>query len=212
MDNNLGNLLLIAFGLLCVLPVVLVLVAGVVLYRMGRQRLEGFIEPDLDKMQAHYETLRAQNPAANRETLVNRIIHQQALKCGIIGAVTGIGGFYTLPIALPIDLVLSLRIQAALVSFIAHAYGAGDNAREANLRNYIIMTGSSEATQTTTRVFTRFLLRVIGKSFSKLIPFLSALISFGVNYALVQVMARVAVRWYSRAETLPPPPSQPALR
>ncbi len=200
MDNNLGNLLLIGFGLLCVLPLVVVLIAGFVLYRVGRQRLDGLVEPDVEKIQARYAQLQAQNPNISREALVSRIIHREALKCGLVGAVTGIGGFYTLPIALPVDVVLSLRIQAALVSFIAHAYGAGDHPREAKLRTYLIMSGSSEATQTTTRVFTGFLLRVVGKSFSKLIPLLSALISFAVNYAIVQVMARVAVRWYSRAE------------
>jgi hypothetical protein len=143
--------------------------------------------------------LRARQPDISKEQLSNHIIRQQALRAGVVGAITGIGGFWTLPIALPVDLALSFQIQAQLVNFIAYLYNEhapeGINARA---RTYLIMTGSSQATQTTINYLTRLAVRVAGKSFSKMIPLAGALISFVVNYIIVQVMGRAAVRWYAQ--------------
>jgi uncharacterized protein (DUF697 family) len=198
--DNLGQTLLLAFGLLCVLPLAIVGVLALVVIRMGQQRIEAWLGPDVIRMQQQMTELRTRWPHATQEELAVRVIRQQAIKCGIVGAVTGLGGLITLPIALPIDIVLSFRIQAALVNFIAHLYG--DHHAEsagAKMRSYLIMTGSSRVTQTSTRFLTRLALRLIGKSFSKLILVVGAAVGFGVNYAIVQAMGRAAVRWYAQA-------------
>ncbi|MBZ0300112.1 MAG: EcsC family protein [Anaerolineae bacterium] len=198
MDQNLSQTLLIAFGLLCVLPLITLAVLAVIVIRMGQQRLDSWLSPDVARLEQQYEALRARSPEAASEQLITRIVQQQAFKCGIVGAVTGIGGLITLPLALPVDLVLSFRIQAALVNFIAHRYG--DDSFEgvgATVRNTLIMTGSSRVTQTSTRFLMRLAVRLIEKSFSKLIPVAGAIIGFGVNYAIVQAMGRAALRWYA---------------
>ncbi len=51
-----------------------------------------------------------------------RVINDQAFKAGLIGALTGIGGILTLPIAIPVDFALSAKIQAATIHFIAQTY------------------------------------------------------------------------------------------
>lgn len=197
--DNLGPIFLIAFLLLCVLPLLIVVVIGLLLFRAGQRGINEFANPDISKLQTEFEKQRVQNPGASTEQLVGTIIQQQALKSGIIGAITGFGGFVTLPIALPVDIVMSLRLQAALVEFIASVYGhAQPNEREARIRTFLIMSASGQITERTTGVAIKFLLRVIGKSFSKLVPFLGAAISFGVNYAIVRGVGWGAVRWYGR--------------
>jgi hypothetical protein len=195
--DNPGNILLIGFLLLCVLPLVIVAVVGFLLFRAGRRGIHEFANPDISRLRAEFDQQRAKNPEATTEQLIGAIIRQQAFKGGVIGAVTGFGGFFTLPIALPVDIVMSLRLQAALVEFIATVYGHGNGSeRDSRIRMFLITSASGQITERTTGVAVKFLLRVVGKSFSKLVPFLGAAISFGVNYAIVQGIGWGAVRWY----------------
>jgi hypothetical protein len=197
MMDDLGPTLLLAFGLLCVLPLATFAVLAFVVIRAGQKRLEDWLGPDVEKLQNFYDDQHARFPQAAREALVRRVVQRQALRCGLVGALTGLGGLFTLPVALPIDIVLSFRIQAALVNFIAHHYGDSDPAgASATVRGYLVMTGSSRVTQTTTRVLSELALRLIGKSFAKLVPVIGAVIGFAVNYSIVQVMGRAALRWY----------------
>lgn len=200
MDNNLGTILLVAFGLLCVLPLLIFAVIGFIIYRTGMKQFNELVNPDVEKLRERYTSLQASQPDASRELLLQQIINREALKCGIIGAVTGVGGFYTLPIALPVDILLSLRIQAALVNFIANTYHASEGGRDTAIRTSLIMTGSGRMTEATTRAATGFLVRLAGKSFSKVVPILGAGISFGVNYAIVQILGRATIRLYAQRE------------
>ncbi len=197
MEINPGTTLLVVFALVCVLPLVIFGVIAFFVVRMSQQRLHALLSPDVGRLETQMADLRQRQPEASTERLLQQIIHQQAIRCGVIGAVTGLGGIYTLPIALPVDIVLSLRIQSALIDLIARQYHHDNSDRDLTIRNYLVMTGSSEITQASTSFLSRLLLRVVGKSFSKLIPIFGAVISFGVNYAIVQFMGRVALRWYA---------------
>lgn len=202
MDTLLQNLQ-IFFLLACVLPLIVLLVLGVILFFFGQRWVEGFVEPDVEQIQQQFASLQQQNPNAEQADLVRRVVNQQALKCGIVGAVTGLGGFVTLPIALPFDLLLTARYQSTMVSFIGQIYGNAGNV-ENKAATYAVMTGSTQATQMTARLLQQYLPRIIGKSFSKFIPFFGAIISFVVNYALAQATGRLAVRWYeSRSNEQP---------
>jgi uncharacterized protein (DUF697 family) len=195
MQIDLGQSTLILLGLICVLPLLIFVVLAFLVYRRGAQWLESWFEPNPEMLHRRMETLRQNHPNATTEQLVSKIIHRQALRAGVVGAVTGIGGFWTLPIGLPVDLALSYQIQSTLVSFIAYLYGdTRTDSLEAQVRAYLVMTGSSKATQTTTN----FLMRVAGKSFSKVIPLVGAAISFATNYLIVQLMGRAAARWYTQ--------------
>jgi phage-related protein len=199
MQIDVGQTFLIGFGLLCVLPFVVFAVIAFIVYRAGQQRMETWFAPDQAKLQEQVAAMRAKQPNLSREQLAGHIIQRQALRAGIVGAITGVGGFWTLPIALPVDLALSFQIQARLVNFIAYLYNERTpEGLNAQARTYLIMTGSSQVTQTTTNFLTRLAVRVAGKSFAKMIPLAGALISFAVNYVIVQVMGRAAVRWYAR--------------
>lgn len=184
------------FLLGCVLPIVVTIVLGVIAFYFGKQWIEGFIEPDVPKLNEKLIEMREKKPNIEDKKLIGEIVHEQAFKCGIVGAITGIGGFVTLPITLPIDMLLTARYQATMVSFIAQIYGFEDSV-ENKAATYAVMTGSVELTQVTKRVIQKYAPRFIGKSFSKLIPVVGAVIAFAVNYFLARSMASVAVRWYS---------------
>lgn len=198
MSDNLGSVLLGGVILLCVLPIIIVAIVGFIALRIGQDRLNQVLNPDVSRLQARYQKLKAENPTASDEILIGKIIQGQALRCGVVGAITGFGGFFTLPIALPVDIIASLYLQAGLVNFIAAHYGQGSEREwEKNVRSYLVVSGGGQVTQTTSRAIIGFLVRVIGKSFSKLVPVFSAAISFVVNYLIAQAMGRVALRWYT---------------
>jgi hypothetical protein len=183
MQLDLSQNLPLLLALFCLLPLVLTALLLFFLYRREQQRLDAWFSTDQVQIVAKVERMRAQDPDANTEQLVHRVIHQQAVKAGVVGALTGMGGFWTLPIGLPIAYLYGDR----------HPDGV-----ETRLRNVLLMTGSSHLTQTTTGLVSRVAVRVLGKSFAKLIPVVGALTSFALNYLLVQLMGRAAMRWYSR--------------
>jgi uncharacterized protein (DUF697 family) len=193
--ENLGQLLLGAFILLCVLPLVVGAVCGFFLFRFAQSQLQS-LKTDAEELNKQYTELVAANPKADRDELVRKIISRQAWRSGLVGLLTGVWGAFALPITLPIDLFLSVQIQAEMVAFIARIYGFADTT-DTKMASYLVMSGSSRVTQMTASATTGFLLRIIGKSFSKFIPVIGAFASFAVNYALTQATGRAAVRWYT---------------
>jgi hypothetical protein len=182
--------------LACILPFVVILIGAAIAYWFGRAWLEKLIEPDTEAIATRFEQLRARNPAASRQQLIDIIVREQAIKCGLIGAITGLTGFFTLPIFLPIDLILSARYQASMVSFIAQTFGF-HNRLENQIATNLVLSGSSRLSLMSLQIIQKYAPSVAGKAFSKLIPVLGAAISFAINYALAQSMARAAVKWYS---------------
>jgi hypothetical protein len=197
MNLNDPNWLLIGFLALCVLPLIIVLALVALAFVFGRRFFRTFFNPDITELSRYYEQQRARNPRATTEQLLNQVIRRQAFRCGVVGAITGLGGLITLPIALPVDIILSLRMQAAMVEFIAHLYGHGRvSETESRIRTYLVMSGGRRVSQAAFEAVMKFLLRVIGKSFSKLIPVIGAAVSFAVDYAVAQGVGRLALRHY----------------
>lgn len=197
MNGNLSEWILMVFLLLCVLPLLAFAVLAFVTCRGGQRRLQAWLGRDVSKLHEEYHELLGPRYGLTQNQALERIIRGQALRAGMIGAITSVGGFVTLPIALPVDIVLSFRIQASLISFIAQIRaGSSMGSSSVSVKDYLIMTGSSRVTQSTTRFLISVALRVLGKSFSKLIPVVGAFIGFGVNFAIVQLMGRAMIRWH----------------
>jgi uncharacterized protein (DUF697 family) len=182
------------FVIYCVMPLVLFALTAFFVSRY----LKRLAAPDVAEMQEKYAALRAANPGLSDDRLVRKIIHQQAFKCGVVGAITGFGGFVTLPIALPVDILASMRIQATMVQFIAATYGYAEvSEQELQIRTHLVMAGGARATQATTRFSLRFALRFVSISLAKFVPLIGAAISFAVNYAFAQATGNIAQQWYS---------------
>ncbi len=182
------------------MPLVLFAVAFVLV----RRYLRSVSTPDVDRIDREYQAMRAANPRLSTDQLVQHIIRRQAIRSGMVGAITGLGGFVTILIGLPIDVLASARIQATMVQFIATAYGRGTaSPTELQIRQALVLAGGSRLARSTQRVLLEFGVQFLGKSLAKVIPFVGALISFGVNYALAQASGRLAQKWYSGQLRLP---------
>lgn len=178
----------------CVMP--LILFAAV--FFLVRRMVRNLSTVDVDRIRKDYDALRAAHPADSTDQLVRRIIRRQAFRAGVVGAITGFGGFFTLIIGLPVDILLSTRIQATMVEFIAAAYGhARVSETEQRVRQFLILSGGRRIAGSTTEALVAFAVRFVGESLAKLIPLIGAAISFAVNYALAQAAGNVAQRWYA---------------
>src|SRR5450432_1467500 len=198
MNNTLTNVLLVglcAFGLFIIFIAIVVFLAFAQLQRL--------ISPDASAMKQRFDQLRAANSRLSDEALIQIIIRRQALKCGLVGAITGLGGFITLPIALPIDILVSMRIQSAMVQFIEMVYHHQtlSGSDEHKLQTYLVMSGSVEVGETATNVIMKLILRVLGESLAIFIPLIGAAVGFGVNYFIARTTGTVAMRWYSSPRT-----------
>jgi len=191
--------------LCCVIPVLIGAVAAFFALRTGNRWVSQLVTPDPEKAREELVKLQRANPQATQAQIVEKFINSQALRCGLIGALTSVGGVFTLPIALPVDLLASLRVQALMVQFIADAYGHTDlNSVEEQVQRYLIMTGGLKVTGTSQQVIMRYIVRLLGQTFAKFVPIVGAVVGFAVNYLFTQGAGRVAARWYSsRSPALP---------
>lgn len=200
LDNNLAWILI----LLCVVPAALAIFIVAWIIRRGQR----MFTPDLSQLQARFNQLQAQNPNASREALVGRIIQGQALRAGIVGALTSVGGFWFIPVTLPLDLFFSARIQTATLHFLAWAHGIRDEDRVLNLGEALALPALRFVTitpervaewqnQFASRVYRRVAVMVLEKSFAKLIPGLGLVVGFAVNYFSARLFARLASAYYA---------------
>jgi hypothetical protein len=191
LDNNWVWILV----LLCVVPAALAILIVALVIRRGQR----MFTPDLSALQARYNELQSQNPNASQG---------QSLRAGIVGAITSVGGFWFIPITLPLDLFFSARIQTASLHFLAWAYGIRDEDRVLNLGEVLSLPAlkfvkvtpemvSEWQNQFATRVYRRIATMVLEKSFAKLIPGLGLIVGFGVNYFSARLFARLASAYYS---------------
>lgn len=181
-------------ALACLVPLALLGFTVVMLLRMAR----GVLETDVGGLRRRYERLQARRPQDNREALLRRLITERAVLAGLVGSVTGVGGVFTLPLGIALDLALTLRMQINLVSFIEQVYtGSSGSPLSNQVRSVIIMTGSGRAARWTTAALVNAASRLLGKSLAKVLPLAGAVISFAVNFAIMQAVGRAAVNWYA---------------
>jgi hypothetical protein len=140
-----------------------------------------------------------------------------------VGALTGLGGFVALPIAIPVDFAVSVRLQAAMVRFIAAMYAPGESERTLQLTTYAIMAGSGftrEAMETSNRMIqaavsrtmTRLLAETAAESLLEVVPIIGALVGFAFNYFTTRALGSLAVSLYqARAAHASLPEAQPLL-
>ncbi|NWF70348.1 MAG: hypothetical protein HXY40_14775 [Chloroflexi bacterium] len=198
MDQTWLPYALTATVLCCIVPLI---IAGIMVFfavQRGSEIVGKLVTPDPVAMQKQYDTLQKRKPDLSRDKLIEDFIHGQALKCGAIGALTSFTGFITLPITLPLDVLASLRIQATMVQFIASAYGHNQPGElEKQVQSYLIMSGGMQVTEKTGGLVMKLIVRLLGQTFAKFVPFLGALVGFGVNYFFTQAAGRLAAKWYA---------------
>jgi hypothetical protein len=194
--------LVFSLVLCCVVPTILFALFAFFALRAGQSFMSRFITPDTETLRREFAQIQARNPNLTQDQLVQKIIHRQSLRTAIIGALTGLGGLFTLPIALPIDIYTSLSIQSQMVNFIAFAYGNRQISQiEQQVITTLVMSGSRQIAESSVKFVAGFTARILGKTLAKLVPFIGALTSFGVNYLLTQAIGRAAAQRYSGVST-----------
>ncbi len=209
----------ILLGLACLgLFLTLLLTAGVILAINGTRRahdaFERWMTPDPLRLQTRLAQLQQRYPTLDHGALVERIIAQQSLKAGLVGALTGWGGIVTLPIAIPIDFALSTQLQAGLVHFIAGIYAPHQPPEKLRAQTYLILAGnrftqqaidvSSRAAQAAlARLLTRLLAETVAESLLKVVPVVGAMVGFVFSYATTRATGALAARWYRGELRLP---------
>jgi hypothetical protein len=95
------------------------------------------------------------------DELARMVVRRKALKSGLVGAATGVGGLLTLPIAVPSALAVNWKIQASLIMAVAHVYGHTEDTLDLSTDIYLVLAGDAakealkrfgiEASKTVTR-------------------------------------------------------------
>ena len=105
--------------------------------------VDWMIDNSIGDVTVYVQKLRKQNIGISNDDLAWKILHRKTLKNGLIGAATSIGGFITLPVAIPADLIVSWKIQIFMAMSIAHVYGLEPNDADLRTDVYLILAGDS---------------------------------------------------------------------
>lgn len=101
------------------------------------------ISVDSVTIESYVDKIREQNPNASNIELANKILHRKSIKNGLVGAFTGLGGFITLPVSVPADVICSWRIQASMAFSIAYIFGHTQYTTDLKTDLYLILAGNS---------------------------------------------------------------------
>jgi hypothetical protein len=201
------NTLLVSLALCCVLPTLLLIGLSVWVLQHGA----AWLTPDEGKLRAEFDRIRATQPNTPLDKLVQQMIQSQALKAGIAGAITSVGGLPFLPLGLVVDLVASSRIQNSMLHFIGWSYASGATPRAAKVlalpeairlrgdgaaRNLLLEGGQAAARMAQRRI----MLIVAEKAAAKLVPILGLVVGFAVNYLTTRAIGQAAAVWYRRTD------------
>lgn len=87
--------------------------------------------------------LRSQHPNVSNDTLAKKIVSRKSVKNGLVGALTGVGGYATMPVAIPTDLACSWKIQIAMALSVACVYGHDNDTTDLKTDIYLILGGNA---------------------------------------------------------------------
>ena len=81
----------------------------------------------------------------NASSAAKSLINYQILKCGTSGFLTGLGGFITLPVAIPANVSSVLYVQMRMIGAIARMGGFDAHTDQVQSLVYVCLTGSAAA-------------------------------------------------------------------
>ncbi len=174
--------------------------------KLGRQGVGSFHSPE-----RVVGALRAAHPHEGDDQIVQRLITLHCSQSALQGAVSGVGGIFTLVLSLPLSLFADGVIQARLAYTIALAYGHDPDSVGTRQRvaGCLVGVGGTSASalgvgapralvgavrrKAVRRVGARLLSRVGGEGAARLVPVAGAVVAGAMDYALTRSVARRAV-------------------
>lgn len=85
--------------------------------------IDQVVSTDPAQIREYVDELRRTNPHLTQNGIANLVVSRKALKNGLVGAFTGLGGAFALPVAVPAEWLATWRIQANMALAIAYVYG-----------------------------------------------------------------------------------------
>jgi uncharacterized protein (DUF697 family) len=126
---------------------------------------------------------------------VNQLIKYQVAKTSATGFITGMGGLITLPVAIPADVAATIYVQTKMIAAIAHMGGYDIRDDKVKTLVYICLVGDAVKdvlTEMGVSIARRSLVRVSGKSLSRLLPFVGGIIGGTINGITTKAMGEIA--------------------
>ncbi len=186
----------------------LVLLVGTVLFLFWRakQLVENAVKPDLQALDRLVEKKRRKHPDLGPERLAKKLIHRQATRAGLVGFATGLGGLPALPIAIPIDLAATVKLQSNLVHMLRIAAEGKVEARQVSEASlWLITTGGQELAAASGTMIRKLVVKLLSKSLLKFVPLVGGLVGFALNWASTQTLGRLTLVWLERQAATTPP-------
>ena len=177
------------------------LVATVVfLLWRAKQLVENAVKPNPPKLQRLVAKLRRKHPELGDRALAKKIIHRQANRSGLVGFITGLGGLPTLPIAIPIDLAATIKIQSNLVHLLRLVHGGRPDEHVSDASLWLITTGGQELTSASSALIRNLLVKFMSKSLLKFLPLLGGVVGYALNWTSTQALGRLTLTWLDRQD------------
>ena len=186
--------------IICVLALVLLLLVVALLLWKAKQLVANAVRSDPVALARLVERMRRKHPDLDDDTLCKKIILRQANRAGLVGFITGVGGLPAMPIALPIDIAATIRIQANMVHMIRLVRELPeDEVPDPGL--WLAATGGTELVTTGGTALKKVVVGAISKSLLKFLPLIGGVIGFGLNWTSTQAIGRMGLQWLSRSRT-----------
>ena len=188
--------------------------------------IESIIGADFnrDAIAQFVDKLRWDNSGISHEEIYHKIVNQKSMQSGLFGAVTGVGGLATLPLAIPANIYTSWKIQAATIRAVAYVYGYPPSKTDTCLVLFgavdskmqaLKKIGIEAAKVATKKAVDQYMTKEIMKSVfklslkeaatkmaqkalaTKMIPLVAAPIGFGFDWMTTQAVGKLAIKYYS---------------
>ncbi len=184
---------------------------GAKVLRHGRKGVGRFHSPE-----RLVGDIRAAHPGETREKTIERLVALHCNEGALQGAISGIGGIFTLVITLPLSLFAGGVIQARLAYSIALVYGHDLDTpeTEAKVANCLVGVGGTSMAalgvgaprglaaaikrKAIRRLGTKLLTRVGGEGAARAIPVAGAAAAGAMDYAFTKGVARRAIATFRR--------------
>lgn len=169
------------------------IVAGLLAWK-ARRRLDALIFGGTEALEEKLQTLRRKFPELSEEELLKKLVAGEALIAGGIGFLTGLGGMVTLPVALPVNILATVKIQSRLIAFLGQRTARAEGADAGTeLQNYAILAGAKQVHRVGAKLILKLILRYAPRVVLQALPLVGGLIGFLMDWLTTRGIGRVAL-------------------
>jgi hypothetical protein len=105
--------------------------------------IDSIITNDPECVINYVKNIRVKNPQLSNKEIAQKIVNDQSLINGLLGAGTGALGLIALPATIPADLAKAWRIQAFTIQCIAYSYKYTDHNTDLKTDVYLLLSNDS---------------------------------------------------------------------